>query len=74
MQYWLCGFKWGHGNVLIGKYDTLEQAKTGMDRVDPYEYEYADIIETEWQKEFKWICGVNFEYERNKTVAKRLIR
>ena len=72
MQYWLCSFKWGHGNVLIGKYDTLDEAKTVMNRMDFNEYEYADIIETEWQKQPRWVCGVNFEYE--KTKVKRVVR
>lgn len=74
MQYWLYAFKYYHGNVLIGKYDTLEQAKIVMDRIVPDEYEYADIIETEWQKQPRWVCGVNFEYEKNKIVVKRLIK
>ena len=64
MQYWLYAFKICNGNILIGKYDTLEEAKIVMNMVDINEYEYADIIKMEWGKEPRWICGVNFEKER----------
>lgn len=72
MQYWLYAFKWYHGNILIGKYDTLEEAKIGRGRLDPYEYEYADIIKMEWGKEPKIVSSLSFEYERED--EKRLIR
>lgn len=74
MQYWLYAFKYYHGNVLIGKYETLDEAKIGMDRLDRDEYEYADILEMEWEKEPKLVSSVNFEYEKGKTKVKRLIK
>lgn len=74
MQYWLYAFKYYHGNILIGKYETLDEAKIRMDRLDPDEYEYADILQMEWGKEPKLISSVNFEYEKGKTIVKRLIK
>lgn len=74
MQYWLYAFKKYHGNILIAKCDTLEQAKIILDRIDKDEYEYADIIKMEWGKEPKWVCSENFEYEKGKTLVKRLIK
>ena len=74
MQYWLYAFKWGAGNLLIDKYETLDEAKIGMDRLDPDEYEYADILEMEWGKEPRIVSGKNFEYEKGKTIVKRLIK
>jgi hypothetical protein len=74
MQYWLYAFKYYHGNILIGKYETLGEAKIGRDRLNPNEYEYADILEMEWGKEPKLVSSVNFEYEKGKTLVKRLIR
>lgn len=74
MQYWLCGFKYGYGNLLIDKYDTLDEAKIGRDRLDRNEYEYADIVAMEWGKEPKIVSSVNFEYEKGKTIVKRLIK
>ena len=74
MQYWLYAFKKYHGNLLIAKCDTLEQAKIMLDRIDKDEYEYADIIKMEWGKEPKWVCSENFEYEKGKTIVKRLIK
>ena len=49
MQYWLYAFKWGEGNLLISKCETLEEARIEMDRLDRDEYEYADIVRMEWQ-------------------------
>ena len=74
MQYWLYAFKYYHGNILIGKYETLDEAKIGMDRLDRDEYEYADIIETEWNKPPKVVSSVSFELEKGKTIVKRLIK
>ena len=74
MQYWLYAFKKYHGNLLIAKCDTLEQAKIMLDRIDKDEYEYADIIKMEWGKEPKWVCSENFEYEKGKTIVKRRIK
>lgn len=74
MQYWLYAFKWYHGNLLIGKYDTLEQAKIERDRLDRDEYEYADIIEMEWGKEPRLVSSANFEYEKGKKLVKRRIK
>ena len=70
MQYWLYAFKYGEGNVLIGKYDTLEEAHIERDRLDHEEYEYADIIRTEWQKEPRLISSMSFSLIRTK--VKRL--
>ena len=44
MQYWLYAFKIGNGNILIGKYDVYEEADIERDRLDKWEYEYADIV------------------------------
>lgn len=74
MQYWLFAFKWYHGNILVGKYDTLEEARIGRDRLDRQEFENADIVEMEWGKDPKIISSENFEYEKHKTIAKRLIK
>lgn len=74
MQYWLYAFKWYHGNILIGKYDTLEEARIQRDRLDRDEYEYADIIEMEWGKEPRLVSSANFEYEKGKTIAKRPVK
>lgn len=74
MQYWLYAFKKNYGNLLISKCDTLKQAKIMLDRIDKNEFEYADIIKMEWGKEPKWVCSENFEYEKNKTIVKRLIK
>lgn len=74
MQYWLYAFKYYHGNILIDKYETLDEAKIGMDRLDHEEYEYADILEMKWEKEPKLVSSVSFEYEKGKTIVKRLIR
>lgn len=71
MQYWLYAFKWGEGNLLIDKYNTLDEAKIGRDRLDPNEYEYADILEMEWGKEPKIVSSLNFEYEKSKTLIKK---
>lgn len=71
MQYWLYAFKWYHGNILIGKYETLDEAKIGMDRLDPEEYEYADIVETDWQKEPRIISSYSFEYRKKEKVLRR---
>lgn len=74
MQYWLYAFKWGAGNLLIGQYDTFEEAHIERDRLDPDEYEYADILEMEWEKEPRLVSSMSFEYEKGKTIVKRLIR
>lgn len=74
MQYWLYAFKKYHGNLLIAKCDTLEEAKIQRDRLDRDEYEYADIIGMEWGEEPKFISGANFEYEKGKTIVKRRIK
>ena len=74
MQYWVYAFKYYHGNLLIGKYDTLYEAKIQRDRLDKDEYEYADIIEMEWGKEPKIVSSENFEYEKGKTIVKRVIK
>lgn len=74
MQYWLYAFKWGEGNLLIAKCDTLEEAKIQRDRIDKDEYEYADIIEMEWQKEPRLVSSMSFEYEKGKKPVKRLIK
>ena len=74
MQYWLYAFKWYHGNILIAKCDTLEEAKLERDRLDKDEYEYADILEMEWGKEPRLVSSMSFEYEKGKTIVKRLIK
>lgn len=74
MQYWLYAFKWYHGNILIGKYDTLGEARIQMDRLDRNDYEYADILAMEWGKEPKIVRSESFEYEKGKTIVKRLIK
>jgi hypothetical protein len=71
MQYWLYAFKWGKGNVLIGKYETYEEANLERDRLDPEEYEYADIVETDWQKEPRIISSYSFEYRKKEKVLRR---
>lgn len=73
MQYWLYAFKLGEGNVLIGKYDTLQEARIQRDRLDRQEFEYADIVAMEWEKEPKMVSSENFEYEKNKIIVKRKI-
>ena len=74
MQYWLYAFKYYHGNLLIGQYDTLDEAKIQRDRLDKDEYEYADILEMEWGKEPRLVSSQNFEYDKGKTKVKRLIK
>ncbi len=74
MQYWLYAFKWGKGNLLIAKCETLEEARIEMDRLDRDEYEYADIVKMEWQQEPRLVSSCNFEYEKGKTKVKRLIK
>jgi hypothetical protein len=74
MQYWLYAFKWGAGDLLIGQYETFEEAKIWRDRLDRDEYEYADILEMEWGKEPRLVSSMSFEYEKGKTIVKRLIR
>ena len=71
MQYWLYAFKWGEGNILIAKCDTLEEARIQRDRLDRDEYEYADILEMEWGKEPRLVSSESFEYYKNKTLVKR---
>ena len=72
MQYWLYAFKYYKGNVLIDKYDTLEEAKIGRDRLDPMEYEYADILKMEWGKQPKLVSTKSFEYEKAILKIKKL--
>ena len=74
MQYWLYAFKEYHGNLLIAKCDTLEQAKIERDRLDKQEYEYADIVEMIWGKEPRLVSSESFEYYKNKTLVKRRIK
>ena len=74
MQYWLYAFKKYHGNLLIKKCDTLQEARIERDRLDRNEYEYADIVEMEWQKEPRIVSSENFEYEKGKTIVKRRIK
>ena len=74
MQYWLYAFKYYHGDILIGKYDTYEEAYLERDRLDPEEYEYADIVEMDYGKEPRLVSSMSFEYEKGKTIVKRLIR
>lgn len=74
MQYWLYAFKKYHGNLLIAKCDTLEEARIQRDRLDREEYEYADIVGMEWEKEPRMISSANFEYEKGKTIVKRRIK
>ena len=70
MQYLLYAFKYYHGNILIGKYNELNQALIAMDRLDRDEYEYADIIETEWNKPPKVVSSVSFELEKEKRLTR----
>ena len=70
MQYWLYAFKYYHGNILIGKYETLDEAKIGRDRLDKDEYEYADILEMEWGKEPRLVSSMSFEYKKDKNIIK----
>ncbi len=70
MQYWLYAFKYGIGNVLIGQYQTYEEANLERDRLNSEEYEYADIVAMEYGKEPKLISSMSYEYEKEK----RLIR
>jgi len=74
MQYWLYAFKLGAGDLLIDKYETLDEARIQRDRLDRDEYEYADIVEMEWGKEPKMISSENFEYEKGKKIVKRRLR
>lgn len=74
MQYWLYAFKYYHGNILIGQYETFEEANIERDRLDRDEYEYADIDAMEWEKEPRLVSSMSFEYEKGKTIVKRLIR
>ena len=74
MQYWLYAFKWGEGNLLIAKCDTLQEARIQRDRLDRNEFEYADILEMEWGKEPRLVSSQNFEYEKGKTIVKRWIK
>ena len=74
MQYWLYAFKYYHGNLLIGQYETFEEANIERDRLDRDEYEYADIDAMEWEKEPRLVSSMSFEYEKGKTIVKRLIR
>lgn len=71
MQYWLYAFKIGNGNILIGKYDVYEEADIERDRLDKWEYEYADIVGMEWGKEPKMISSAEFEIYRHKTLVKK---
>lgn len=74
MQYWLYAFKRYHGNLLIAKCDTLEEAKIQRDRLDKDEFEYADIVGMEWGKQPKMISSASFKYEKGKTIVKRRIK
>ena len=70
MQYWLYAFKYYHGDILIGKYDTYEEAYIERDRLDPEEYEYADIVEMDYGKEPKLISSMSFEILKEKRLIK----
>lgn len=74
MQYWLYAFKYYHGNILIGQYETYEEANIQRDRLDRDEYESSDILEMEWGKEPRLVSSMSFEYEKGKTIVKRLIK
>ncbi len=70
MQYWLFAFKKGAGNLLIGKYDEYKDAYIERDRLDPLEYECADILAMEWGREPKVISSLSFEVSKNKILRK----
>lgn len=70
MQYWLYAFKWGAGNLLIGQYETFEEANLERDRLDHEEYEYADILEMEYGQEPKLVSSENFEIYKGRTLVK----
>lgn len=70
MQYWLYAFKWGAGNVLIGQYETYEEANIERDRLDHEEYEYADIVAMEYGQEPKMVSSENFEIYKGRTLIK----
>lgn len=70
MQYWLYAFKYYHGDILIGKYDTYEEAHLERDRLDPEEYEYADIVEMDYGKEPKIVSSMSFEILKEKRLIK----
>ena len=74
MQYWLYAFKYYYGDILIGQYETYEEANIQRDRLDRDEYESSDILEMEWGKEPRLVSSESFEYEKGKTKVKRLIR
>ena len=71
MQYWLFAFKKYHGNLLIAKCDTIDEARIQRDRLDKDEYEYADIVKMEWGKQPVLVSSMSFEYFKNKTLTKR---
>lgn len=70
MQYWLYAFKWGAGNILIGQYETFEEANLERDRLDHEEYEYADIVAMEYGQEPKMVSSESFEIYKGKTLVK----
>lgn len=70
MQYWLYAFKYYHGNVLIGRYETFEEANIERDRLDHEEYEYADIVEMDYGKEPKLVSSMSFEILKEKRLIK----
>ena len=72
MQFWLYAFKYCQGNVLVGQYDSFEDAYIERDRLDPNEYQYADILLMEWGKNPKLISSVSFEHEKGRTIVKKL--
>ena len=74
MQYWLYAFKYGSGNLLMGKYDTLKDAKTGRNKLDKQEFEYADILETEWGREPRLVSSENFEHNKQPQKLKVLTK
>lgn len=74
LQYWLFAFKFGEGNVDKGHFNTLEEALIQRDRLDREEFEYADILAMEWGKEPRLVSSMSFEYEKGKTIIKRLIK
>ena len=74
MQYWLYAFKYGSGNLLMGKYDTLKEAKMGRSKLDKEEFEYADILLTDWGKEPRLVSSENFEHNKYKPKLKVLTK
>lgn len=58
MQYWLYANKINQDNILIAKCNTLEQAKTKMDKLDMKKYDHANIVKIEHGKTPEYICSM----------------